>query len=67
LLKEEGLNFQDQSSLAKHLGATDEVWCRGYQVYKIQKRGIGGPNMSWPTLDTDKEAHDQGSLKIIIR
>jgi hypothetical protein len=30
--EEESSNNQDQSSLAKHSGAADEVWYHGYQV-----------------------------------
>jgi hypothetical protein len=62
----EGLNFQNQSSLAKHSGAGDVVW---YQVCWTRKGGTERPTMSQPTKPKDpgKETHDRAGLKIIIR
>jgi hypothetical protein len=46
----------------------DEVWYHGYQDSWAQQRGIGRPTMSRPTQpkDTGQEAHNLGSLEIII-
>jgi hypothetical protein len=64
-LKKEGLNFQYQSSLAKHSRADDEVWYHGYHAYWTQRDGTGGPTMSRPTRleDPGQEAHYRGGLK----
>jgi hypothetical protein len=47
----------------------DEVWYHGYQVSWTRNRGIGEPTMNRPTRpkDSGQEAHNQGSLEIIIR
>jgi hypothetical protein len=45
-LKEEGLNFQDRSSFAKHSGATDEVWYYRYHTKWTQREGIRGRHES---------------------
>jgi hypothetical protein len=47
-LKEGGLNFQDQSSLAKQSGAADEVWYHGYHTDWTWRERTGGPTMSRP-------------------
>jgi hypothetical protein len=62
------MNFQDQSSLAKHSGggAADVVWYHGYQVSWTRKRRIGGPDMCRPR-NHGQEAHNRGGLEIIIR
>jgi hypothetical protein len=64
-LKEEGLNFQEQSSLAKHSGAANEVWFHGYHDNWTRREGTRGPTMSQPTRpkDPSQEARYRGSPK----
>jgi hypothetical protein len=53
-LKEEGLNFQEQSSFAKHSEAAGEVCYHGYHTKWTQREGIGGGGtMSQPTWPKD--------------
>jgi hypothetical protein len=47
-MKEEGLNFQEQGSLAKQSGATDDVWYDGYHADWTWKAEQGGP--PWVSL-----------------
>jgi hypothetical protein len=54
------LNFQDQSSFAKHSRVADEVWYYGYLANWTWREGTGGPVMSQPT-----QAEDPGARKPI--